>query len=88
MLHIPMILANRYEAPPAKESRRGNMEQSLKHSDWRRWDPHIHTPGSALEDQFDDDWDGYFERIETADPPSISPEENLDNASVCDLLVD
>ena len=23
---------------------------------WHRWDPHIHTPGTALEDQFNDDW--------------------------------
>ncbi|HVT15663.1 MAG TPA: hypothetical protein VHQ90_05690 [Thermoanaerobaculia bacterium] len=40
-------------------------------SEWRRWDLHIHTPGTALNDQFDDSdgsWDEYLTEIEAADP--------------------
>ena len=36
---------------------------------WLRWDPHIHTPGTALNDQFNGDWDSYIESIENSDPP-------------------
>ncbi|ALB02681.1 AAA family ATPase [Kocuria palustris] len=37
---------------------------------WRRWDPHIHTPGTVLNNQFGkDDWDAYLTRIETSQPP-------------------
>ena len=36
---------------------------------WRRWDPHIHTPGTVLENQFGTaTWDEYFTRIEEASP--------------------
>ena len=35
---------------------------------WRRWDPHIHAPGTLLNDQFAGDWEGYLNRIETAVP--------------------
>ena len=35
---------------------------------WHRWDPHIHAPGTILEDGFSDDWDGYLKRIEEAAP--------------------
>jgi AAA domain len=38
---------------------------------WNRWDPHIHTPGTTLGDQFkgQDPWNDFLSRIETADPP-------------------
>jgi predicted ATP-dependent endonuclease of OLD family len=45
---------------------------------WRRWDPHIHTPGTILSDQFghdhdnfegDDAWDKFLKQLETAAPP-------------------
>jgi ABC-type hemin transport system ATPase subunit len=36
-------------------------------SEWRRWDLHVHTPGTALGDQFGD-WDGYVAAVEAADP--------------------
>jgi len=36
-------------------------------SEWRRWDLHIHTPGTALNDQFGT-WDEYLSAIEAADP--------------------
>lgn len=35
---------------------------------WRRWDPHIHAPGTLLSDQFDDDWEGYLTRLESSTP--------------------
>jgi energy-coupling factor transporter ATP-binding protein EcfA2 len=36
---------------------------------WRRWDPHIHTPGTAENDQFGPDaWDGYFTKLEKSEP--------------------
>ncbi len=36
---------------------------------WRRWDPHIHTPGTALANQFGaDDWDAYLTRLEESEP--------------------
>lgn len=37
---------------------------------WHRWDPHIHAPGTILEDQFEgpDAWEEYLVRIETATP--------------------
>lgn len=39
---------------------------------WLRWDPHLHTPGTLLNDQFDGDWDGYFRAIEAAQPAPIA----------------
>lgn len=37
---------------------------------WRRWDPHIHTPDTALNNQFSaHDWDAYLTRIEESEPP-------------------
>lgn len=36
---------------------------------WRRWDPHIHAPGTALNNQFAaDDWDKYLITIEQSEP--------------------
>lgn len=38
-------------------------------SRWHRWEPHIHAPGTVLNDQFDaDDWDGYLKKVEKATP--------------------
>lgn len=33
-------------------------------SEWRRWDLHIHTPETALNDQFGD-WEEYLNAIES-----------------------
>lgn len=35
-------------------------------SEWRRWDLHLHAPGTALADQFGD-WDEFLGAVETAD---------------------
>lgn len=37
-------------------------------SEWRRWDPHLHAPGTLLADQFGGDWEEYLRRIESAAP--------------------
>jgi energy-coupling factor transporter ATP-binding protein EcfA2 len=49
------------EAPPPIWNARGSV--------WHRWDPHIHAPGTILEDRFAGDWEGYLTRIENASPP-------------------
>ena len=36
--------------------------------EWRRWDPHLHAPGTLLSDRFNGDWDAYLERIELSEP--------------------
>jgi hypothetical protein len=38
---------------------------SRRGSVWHRWDPHVHTPGTALNDQYkgDDPWDTFLMRI-------------------------
>lgn len=37
---------------------------------WHRWDPHIHIPGTVLNNQYrsGDAWDQFFSRIETSTP--------------------
>jgi hypothetical protein len=35
-------------------------------AEWRRWDLHVHTPGTAMNDQFKGDWTGYLNAIEAA----------------------
>jgi hypothetical protein len=37
-------------------------------SNWLRWDPHLHTPGTLQNNQFGKDWDGYLKKIEEARP--------------------
>jgi ABC-type lipoprotein export system ATPase subunit len=37
-------------------------------SEWHRWDPHIHAPGTVLNDQFSGDWHAYLSRIEDSSP--------------------
>ena len=37
-------------------------------SEWHRWDPHLHAPGTLLSDQFAEDWAGYLDRVEQAQP--------------------
>ena len=40
--------------------------QSERGSIWHRWDPHIHTPGTALNDQYagSDPWAAFLDAIE------------------------
>lgn len=38
-------------------------------SEWHRWEPHIHTPGTVLEDRYPpNSWDAYLLALEEADP--------------------
>src|SRR5689334_3694679 len=39
-------------------------------SEWHRWDPHLHTPGTLLNNQYGDDWEGFLSAIESA-PTSV-----------------
>lgn len=43
----------------------------LRGSLWHRWDPHIHAPGTAMNDQYagPDPWVKFFERVDSQDPP-------------------
>ena len=45
--------------------------QSQRGSLWHRWDPHIHTPGTALNNQYagPDPWGAFLSAIEASDPP-------------------
>jgi hypothetical protein len=40
-------------------------------SKWRRWDPHLHAPGTRLNNQYrgDDAWEQFLTGVETSDPP-------------------
>ena len=38
-------------------------------SQWLRWDPHVHAPGTRFNDPFKGDWEGYLTALETVDPP-------------------
>lgn len=35
---------------------------------WHRWDPHLHAPGTVLNDQFGGDWEAYLAKINQAVP--------------------
>jgi len=35
---------------------------------WHRWEPHIHGPGTVLNDQFKNSWDDYLTALEQASP--------------------
>lgn len=49
---------------------KGMQKMTSRGSQWRRWDPHIHSPGTTFEDRFggDDSWDEYIDRLKTASP--------------------
>jgi len=32
-------------------------------SQWRKWDLHVHTPASVLNNQFGNDWDSYVKLL-------------------------
>src|SRR6266705_3457801 len=40
-------------------------------SRWNRWEPHIHAPGTVLNNQFKgaDSWERYLDALEKATPP-------------------
>ena len=48
------------DSPAPNQSSRGSL--------WHRWDPHLHAPGTLLNDKFGGDWDDYRARINASDP--------------------
>lgn len=40
-------------------------------SHWHRWEPHIHAPGTLLNNQFkgENAWEDYLTALESSDPP-------------------
>lgn len=44
---------------------------SARGSLWNRWDPHIHAPGTAMNNQYSgaDPWREFFERVDRQHPP-------------------
>src|SRR3954466_342846 len=36
---------------------------------WNRWDPHIHVPGTILNDQYRGDWEEFLTKLESSRPP-------------------
>nr|WP_217483108.1 AAA family ATPase [Burkholderia lata] len=44
--------------------------QSVRGSVWHRWDPHLHAPGTALNDQYSgaDPWESFLHAVEEASP--------------------
>jgi len=46
------------------------LSYNAKGSVWHRWEPHIHTPGTVLNDRFSGDapWDDFLTRIEQSVP--------------------
>lgn len=43
---------------------------SERGSEWHRWDPHIHTPGTVLNDQYEgsDPWESFLSKVEASNP--------------------
>ncbi|MDF2461797.1 MAG: hypothetical protein K0Q43_32 [Ramlibacter sp.] len=48
-----------------------NSTNSDRGSLWHRWDPHIHTPNTALNNQYRgaDPWEAFLSKVEASDPP-------------------
>jgi hypothetical protein len=48
----------------------GKRQELNSGSRWYRWEPHVHAPGTVLNDQFKgvDSWEGYLNALETAKP--------------------
>ena len=47
------------------------LEAANRGSEWYRWEPHIHAPGTVLEDQYPKEggWELYLDALETVSPP-------------------
>lgn len=62
-LRIHFEATTHMAATPDVESPRGSL--------WHRWDPHIHSPGTALNDQYPEinGWESFLSAIEASDPP-------------------
>lgn len=47
-----------------------NHSANIQGSVWHRWEPHIHTPGTVLNDQFtgEDPFEDYLKNVENSNP--------------------
>lgn len=46
------------------------MAMAGRGSEWHRWEPHVHAPGTVLEDRYPvSGWDAYLDALENASPP-------------------
>ena len=62
-----------------------------KGSDWRRWELHIHTPGTQKNDNFcgasyDEKWNKYYEDIHTYIGTGEDPLKNIAVIAITDYL--
>lgn len=48
-----------------------NSNSEVRGSEWHRWEPHIHAPGTVLADHYKGDgvWEAYLNALEAASPP-------------------
>src|SRR5688500_4958863 len=70
---LPQFRLDSHSSPCASRNLRGllapmSSTKWSRGSEWRRWDPHLHAPGTLLSDGFEGGWEDYLERIETATP--------------------
>ena len=47
-----------------------SQQQPSRGSEWYRWEPHIHAPGTVLSDQYpkENGWELYLRALEAASP--------------------
>ena len=60
-------------ACPTKSQRIGDrvLETESRGAEWHRWEPHIHAPGTVLEDKYpkENGWKSYLDILENVSPP-------------------
>ena len=74
-----------------KGKTRGIYMNYEKGSEWRRWELHIHTPGTQKNDNYegnsyDDKWDKYYEDIRTYIGTGEDPLKNIACIAITDYL--
>lgn len=67
------------------------MSKYLRGSEWRRWDLHVHTPGTKKNDQYkgdslDDKWDNFYTAVENYIGDGSDPVKNIAVIGVTDYL--
>lgn len=67
------------------------MSQYVRGSEWRRWDLHIHTPGTIKNDSFDghsieEKWNKFYLDIENYIGDGLDPNKNISAIGITDYL--
>lgn len=67
------------------------MNKYIKGSEWRRWDLHIHTPGTKKNDCFkggtnDEKWNKYYEKVNEYIGDGSEPTKNIAVIGITDYL--